>query len=225
MCNNSLRLAGASARKECDILRNRNILVKAYAEEHGIDFRTVSRNRKSPHRFYIPRDDLKELEHKAKIIVHDIYSFAILHLNTHTGMLEIEFDWLSGNSHNIMGWQETVILPYEEFAAFVHDSTLGGPSEWKALSINNPSKQPKLIFNSRKNLHAAIQNGIIRRKLARFLRDGFRWPNADQIELYDDFLPYSFTFQEIKNGKMAMNGGLILHQQDDIKKAYYGIHT
>lgn len=206
-------------------MNNRNTLVKAYAGEYGIDFWTISRNRKSPHRFYILRDKLEELERNPKIIVHDIYSFAILHLNTHTGMLEIEFDWLSGNSHNIMGWQETVILPYEELAAFVHNSTLGGPSEWKAFSINNPKKQPKLIFNSRKNLHAAIQNGIIRRKLARFLRDGFQWPNADQIELYDDFLPYSFTFHEIKNGKTAMIGGLILHQQDDIKKAYYGIHT
>ena len=206
-------------------MNNRNTLVKAYAGEYGIDFWTISRNRKSLHRFYILRDKLEELERNPKIIVHDIYSFAILHLNTHTGMLEIEFDWLSGNSHNIMGWQETVILPYEELAAFVHNSTLGGPSEWKALSINNPRKQPKLIFNSRKNLHAAIQNGIIRRKLARFLRDEFRWPNADQIELYDDFLPYSFTFHEIKNGKTSMIGGLILHQQDDIKKAYYGIHT
>ena len=206
-------------------MKNRNILVKVYAEEYGIDFRTVSRDRKSPHRFYILRDKLAELERNPEIIVHDIYSFAVLRMNIHTGMLEIEFDWLSGNSHNIMGWQETVILPYEELAAFVHNSTLGGPSEWKVLSINNPRKQPKLIFNSRKNLHAAIQNGIIRRKLARFLRDEFRWPNADQIELYDDFLPYSFTFHEIKNGKMTMIGGLILHQQDDIKKAYYGIHT
>lgn len=205
-------------------MKNRNILVKAYAEEYGIDFRTVSRNRKSPHRFYILRDKLEELERNPKIIVHDIYSFAILHL-TPTGMLEIEFDWLSGSSHNLMGWQETVILPYGEFAAFVHDSTLGGPSEWKALSINNPQKQPKLIFNSSRNLNAAIKNGMIRQKLVRFLRDGFQWPNADQIELYDDFLPYSFTFQEIKNGKTAMIGGLILHRQDDIEKAYYSIHT
>lgn len=168
---------------------------------------------------------MEELERNPKIIVHDIYSFAILHLNTHTGMLEIEFDWLSGNSQNIMGWQETVILPYGEFAAFVHDSTLGGTSEWKVLSINNPQKQPKLIFNSSRNLSAAIKNGMIRQKLVRFLRDGFQWPNADQIELYDDFLPYSFTFHEIKNGKTAMIGGLILHQQDDVEKAYYGIHT
>lgn len=206
-------------------MNNRNTLVKAYAGEYGIDFRTISRNRKSPHRFYILRDKLEELERNLKIIVHDIYSFAILHLNTHTGMLEIEFDWLSGNSHNLMGWQETVVFPYEELAAFVHNSTLGVPSEWKALSINNPRKQPKLIFNSSRNLSAAIKNGMIRQKLVRFLRDEFQWPNADQIELYDDFLPYSFTFHEIKNGKTSMIGGLILHQQDDIKKAYYGIHT
>lgn len=112
-------------------MRNRNILVKVYAEEYGIDFRTVSRNRKSPHRFYILRDKLAELERKPEIIVHDICSFAVLHLYSYTGMLEIEFDWLSGNSYNIMGWQETVILPYEELAAFVHNSTLGGRQNGK----------------------------------------------------------------------------------------------
>lgn len=207
-------------------MKNRNILVKAYAEEYGIDFRTVSRDRKSPHRFYILRDKLAELERNPKIIVCDIRSFAVMCRDVRAGTLKIEFSWLNGDGHNLMGWQETVVFPYEEFVAFVHNSkTSGGPSEWKALSINNPRKQPKLIFNSSRNLSAAIKNGMIRQKLVRFLRDVFQWPNADQIELYDDFLPYSFTFHEIKNGKTAMIGGLILHQQDDIEKAYYGIHT
>ena len=40
-----------NAANSCDILIKRNTLVKAYAEEYGIDFRTVSRSRKSPHRF------------------------------------------------------------------------------------------------------------------------------------------------------------------------------
>ena len=204
----------------------KNTLVKAYAEEYGIDIRTVSRSRKSPHRFYVLRDALADLEHKPKIIVRDIRSFAVLFLNSYDSTLEIEFNWLNGNGYNLMGWEETVTLPYEEFAAFVHNSTVeSGPKEWKTLSIDNSVRQPKLIFNSLKNLHKALQNGTVRHKLVRFLRDGFCWPDAEQIELYDDFMPYSFLFREIKNGKTALSGGLILHLQDDIQKSYYSIHT
>ena len=204
----------------------RNTLVKAYAEEYGIDIRTVSRSRKSPHRFYILRDALADLEHNPKIIVRDIRSFAVLCRNICAGTLEIEFNWLNGNGYNLMGWEETVVLPYEEFAAFVHNSTVeSGPKEWKTLSIDNSVRQPKLIFNSLENLHKALQNGTVRHKLVRFLRDGFQWPDAERIELCDDFMPYSFLFREIKNGKTALSGGLILHLQDNIQKSYYSIHT
>lgn len=203
----------------------KNTLVKAYAEEYGIDIRTVSRSRKSPHRFYILRDALADLEHNTRIIVRDIRSFAVLYRNICAGTLEIEFNWLNGNGYNLMGWEETVVLPYEEFAAFVHNSTMGGPSEWKTLSMDNSVRRPKLIFNSRENLHKALQNGTVRHKLVRFLRDGFQWPDAERIELRDDFMPYSFLFREIKNGKTALSGGLILHLQDDIQKSYYSIHT
>lgn len=206
-------------------MTKRNTLVKAYAEEYGIDIRTVSRSRKSPHRFYILRDALADLEHNTRIIVRDIRSFAVLYRNICAGTLEIEFNWLNGNGYNLMGWEETVVLPYEEFAAFVHNSTMGGPSEWKTLSMDNSVRRPKLIFNSRENLHKALQNGTVRHKLVRFLRDGFQWPDAERIELRDDFMPYSFLFREIKNGKTALSGGLILHYQDDIQKSYYSIHT
>lgn len=207
-------------------MKSRNTLIKAYAGEYGIDIRTVSRSRKSPHRFYILRDALADLEHKPKIIVRDIRSFAVLCRNICAGTLEIEFNWLNGNGYNLMGWEETVVLPYEEFAAFVHNSTVeSGPKEWKTLSIDNSVRQPKLIFNSLENLHKALQNGTVRHKLVRFLRDGFQWPDAERIELCDDFMPYSFLFREIKNGKTALSGGLILHLQDNIQKSYYSIHT
>ena len=204
----------------------KNILVKAYAEEYGIDIRTVSRSRKSPHRFYVLRDALADLDHKPKIIVRDIRSFAVLYRNVRAGTLEMEFNWLHGDGYSLMGWEETVTLPYEEFAAFVHNSTVeSGPKEWKTLSIDNSVRQPKLIFNSLENLHKALQNGTVRHKLVRFLRDGFQWPDAERIELCDDFMPYSFLFREIKNGKTALSGGLILHHQDNIQKSYYSIHT
>ena len=73
--------------------------------------------------------------------------------------------------------------------------------------------------------YAAITKKAIRRKLVRSLRDEFHWPQSEQIEFYDDFLPYSFTFKEYRGGKAVMTGGLILHNQENISKSHYSIHT
>ncbi len=191
-----------------------------------ICLRTVSRFQKSPHRFYILRSKLEELEHTSGIIVHDISSFAILYRNAHAGTIEIEITWLSGDTHALSGHKETIILPYDQMREFLNKSTVeDNPVVWKTLSIDSSCKRPQLIFKSRENLHAALIDSTIRRKLIRSLRDDFRWPRSEKIEFYDDFVPYSFMFREIMNGKSAMTGGLILHNQDDMKKAHYSIHT
>ena len=205
---------------------NNRILIHAVANKDCISFRTVSRSRKSPHWFYVLRNKLAELEHKSGITVHDINSFAVLHRDVNAGTVEIEFTWLSGDKDNVTGYQETVILPYDKLMAFVYNSTLEDDSvTWKALSIDNTRKCPQIVFKSRKNLHSVLEDSTIRHKLVRFLRDGFNWPSAEKIELYDDFIPYSFTFREIKNGKPAISGGLVLHGQENVQKAYYSIHT
>lgn len=205
---------------------NNRILIHAVANKDCISFKTMSRSRKSPHWFYVLRSKLAELEHKSKIIVHDINSFAILYRDSNTGTIEIEFTWLSGDVNNVSGYKETVILPYDKLMAFVYNSaTEGSPVTWKALSIDNSRKCPKIVFKSSRNLHNVIADSTIRHKLVHSLRDSFNWPSAEKIELYDDYIPYSFVFTEIKNGKPAISGGLVLHGQDNMQKAYYSIHT
>lgn len=190
-----------------------------------VSLRTVSRSRKSPHRFCIFRNSLEELEYKLEVIVQDIRSFAVLRRDKYTGILEIEFTWLANDGDGVAGYQDTVILPYGRLMGHLRESEWQGePITWKALSRDD-SKQPRIIFHSQKNLKAALENGIIRRKLVRTLRDQFRWTGSEQIEFYDDFEPYSFGFREIRNGKPSIGGGLILHGQDDPKNAYYSIHT
>jgi len=191
-----------------------------------ISLRTVRRSRKSPHRFYIPHSRLEALEHTPYMIAHDLNSFAVLRRDIYAGNIEIELTWLSGDGHAVSGYQETVILPYGQLAAYLDKSTSeDSPVVWKTLSINNSHKQPQLVFKSSKNLHASLADNIVRHKLVRSLRDEFRWPQSERIEFYDDFLPYSFTFKEYQGGKSVMTGGLILHNQDDRKKARYSIHT
>lgn len=191
-----------------------------------ISLRTVNRSRKSPHRFYILRSRLEELEHASQVIVQDIHSFAVLRRDHTSKTVEIELTWLSGDSCSVSGYKETLILPYDKMTAFLNKSTLENrPVVWKTLSMDHSNKRPQLIFKSRKNLHDALADHTIRHKLVRSLRDEFRWPQAEKIEFYDDFLPYSFVFREIRNNKPAMSGGFILHQQDDMQKAYYSVHT
>ena len=137
-----------------------------------VSLRTVSRSRKSPHRFYIPCQELEGLEAGSTALVQDIHSFAKLRRDAHAGTVEVTFTWLEGNGNGVSGYQESITLPYGEMMECLHQSKL---FVWKTLSIDSSAKQSQIVFKSRKNLHAALANGIIRRKLIRFLRDQFRW--------------------------------------------------
>ena len=205
---------------------NGRTLVKASASEHCICFRTVSRSRKSPKRFYVLRNEFAKLETQASVISHDAWSFAVLRRDAAEDTLEIQFTWLSGSDTHLHGWEETVTLPYSSLAFFVEESTLeNGPQEWKALSIDTSRRRPKLVFDAKRTLHAILNNAVVRRKLFHFLRDNFKWPRSEQIRFFSDFVPYSFVFQEVCNGQPVMTGGLILHGQENMSKAYYSIHT
>ncbi len=201
---------------------NNRTLVHVVAGDGCIRIKTYSRNRKSPHWFYVMRSRLDELEQQTEVIVQDINSFAVFRRDVYANSITITFTWLSSSTDTVFGHEETVILPYDKLVAFLRDSA---SSEWKTLSLQNSSNRPKLVFKSSQNLHVALGNGVVRRKLVRFLCNNFNWPRAERIELRDDFIPYSFVFNEICNGKSVISGGLILHGQEDLKKAYYGIHT
>lgn len=209
-----------------DLILNDRILVKAYANEHGIDFRTITRARKSPHRFYVLRSILARLEREPYIVAHDIYSFAVLRRDSYRGTLTIDFTWLRGTARALSGWEETVILPYAELMGFIRASAQeGGPETWRALSLDVSKWRPQLVFEAKETLHNVLENATIRHKLFRCLNSQFRWPDSDQICFYNDFAPYSFFFRETRRGQQGICGGLILHGREDMSKAYYSVHT
>lgn len=206
--------------------RSDRTLVKAYALEHGIDFWTVSRARKSPRRFYILRTVLEGLKADEPVIVSDIFCFAKLCLHGSGKTLRIDFTWLTGGYDRLTGWEESVTLPYKALMDFVHQSSQkGGPNQWRRLSLCMDSR-PKIVFYDQEGLRKCLENKTVRGKLARALRDNFHYPNVEQISLYHDFEPYSFLFQEVRAGRAGIEGGLILHNHDNnLKKAYYSVHT
>lgn len=202
-------------------MKDRTLVYMTFRDS-TVSLRTVSRSRKSPHRFYIPCQELEGLEAGSTALVQDIHSFAMLRRDAHAGTVEVTFTWLEGNGNGVSGYQEAITLPYGEMMECLRQSKL---FVWKTLSIDSSAKQSQIVFKSRKNLHSVLANGVIRRKLIRFLRDQFRWAYAEKIEIYDDFMPYSFFFRETRGGETGLSGGIILHGQEDMKNAYYSMHT
>ena len=202
------------------------ILVKVSADESSISFRTVTKKRKSPQCFYIQRSEWERFCRESRILSNDGQSFAKLWYEKDIGVLSIRFFWLSiCSGDRVTGWEQTVRLPYDALDEFVRRSlTDAGTKQWKALSLQD-RRRPKLEFDGAENLHAALSNKTVRRRLVRFLRDQFNWPGADRICFYNDFLPYSFFFREFRGGSPGICGGVILHGQEHMRQAYHSLHT
>lgn len=205
-------------------------LVKLTASESCIEFRTVSCREKSPHGFCIPRSQLSEVNMGYRILCQDMKSFAVISMNA--GYLKVRFSWLGTTSvsgvERLVGYEETVVLDYYAFIGFVSHSTWeDGPKSCSMLSVDLSKRRPKIVFNQDGLAHRlALADPRLRRKLGKALMDNFNWPDAHTVILYADFVPYSFLFEEIRrDGKPGINGGLILHDREDLRKAHYVVHT
>lgn len=208
-------------------MTNRTMLI-VRADENTVWFRTVGARVKSPRRFCATYDALDRLQRDGHIIVSDIHCFLQARLDGRRDLAVFDFTWLTGRCFDrVEGFEQTVRLRWSKFQAFLeicHDPE--GPRDFKALSLDAPRDRPRLVFDgNRANLRAAIGNPLVRRKLGKALMANFNWPDADEIHLTNDFVPYSFFFREYRGGRACMCGGLILHGQEDMAKAYYGIHT
>lgn len=116
-------------------------------------------------------------------------------------------------------------LPYEPFRSYAAgEEEVADGTRWRLLSIPEQNR-PKLEFHSRKNLKAVVGNPILRHKLGKFLDQHFNWYNYERIVLTDDYLPYSFFFEGYMVQGAKTCGGVILHGEENIQTAKYGIHT
>lgn len=205
---------------------NNRIMVRVKVLEKEILMKTVSREFKAPHFFYILKERIRELEQDKSMTVKDCGSYAELSQIRSTAgqrILRITFSWLKEEYNGeLTGRRETVELPYDLFYQAATEDTTS--CEWKILSMVNKSR-PKILFESRSNLHNAVRNPRVRKKLGRFFSRHFQWPHSQKIVLSDDWCPYSFNFTEYRNEGEGMFGGVILHGQENMRTAFYGIHT
>ena len=87
------------------------------------------------------------------------------------------------------------------------------------------ARLPKVEFHSREHLKEVVERPVLRKKLGKLLANHLEWRGSIRIMVYDDFVPYSFFFREERDNGTGLCGGIILHGQEDMKKAHYGIHT
>lgn len=140
-------------------MKDRTLVYMIFRDD-CIGLRTVSRSKKSPHRFYISRHELEELEHKSEVIASDIHSFAILRRNAYAGTVEIAFTWLGSDGNSVSGYQDAITLPYGKMMECLHGSK---PAVWKTLSIDNSMKQAKIVFKAGKTytpLWKVVSSGV-----------------------------------------------------------------
>lgn len=202
------------------------ILIKVSVTEYCIKFRVIRPAAKLDRSFEMFPMDFEKLEHQTTVVVNDSSSFAVLCKEQSKDTLSIRFVWLSSYGDGpVTGQEQTVKLPFAELSSFAKaGAKKDEPSEWTVLSLECRNR-PRLVFCEQENLHAAVTNKKVRRKLVRFLRDHFQWPGTDEIQFCNDSMPYSFFFRELCNGQVGMCGGLILHKQENMDNAYYSIHT
>lgn len=143
---------------------SKRIMVIATAGEYCIDFRTVSWWKKSPRRFVIVRERLENLRDEQTEIVSDIHCFAALRRSQATGLLTIDFTWLSGGfGGEVKGWEESVSIPFEPLLTFMRESAdEGGPEVWKHLSVCQKSR-PRLVFRAQERLRECVTNRVVRK--------------------------------------------------------------
>lgn len=212
---------------------NNPILVKFRGTEHFIDIKTITRQRKSPHSFSLPRYFFTDLESDGSIVVSDGDSFANARLSKDHSLVQFDFTWLHKyGDGTVKGFSQTVTLDYQDLCHHATDSLrMNRPDTWSMLSIGNPEKYPRLDFSSpgaQRTIRNVLAIPVLRHKLTRAVRDSFKWPYPSDdhvIRFYADGDKYSFFFQEYLDGKEGVCGGLILHAYDGLENSYYSVHT
>ena len=133
--------------------------------------------------------------------------------------------WLGDTAEGkLSGTEEILRFPWGDFRERIAESRSLDGGCVRLLSMKD-GRYPKIEFHSRRHLKEVAETPVLRKKLGKFLAHHLAWKESVRIMVYDDFVPYSFFFREERANGGGMCGGIILHRQEDLKKAYYGIHT
>ncbi|MCM1412164.1 MAG: hypothetical protein NC305_16700 [Lachnospiraceae bacterium] len=203
-------------------------MIKISAEGDFISLRTYSRKYGRSRQFVIWRRELDDLKARQKLLSADGYSYSRMYLHRNPegeDVLTIEITWLNSSGDELTGRLERFSITYQDFMDCVDESIREGGKNCCRLSLPE-NHRPVIEFGSRGNLGKIARIKGLRRKLGKFLDRHFQWPDAVKIRIVDDSCaPYSFFFREERIGGAGVCGGIILHGPEDLRKAYYSMHT
>ena len=196
-------------------------MVKLRSHGEFIALRTISRQNKRKNYIYLEREQLMLLSDNREVTVKDGNNFAVFRRTDNGCLLYVTLYWLGESSNRkLVGLKEIFLLPYNRFRDFLFNND----DEESILSLEH-DVFPRLVFKETKMLRRAVADKKYRKKLSRFLASAFQWPGATEIQLYDDMVPNSFLFKELRGNTVGITGGVMLHGQDDPTTAYYSVHT
>lgn len=210
--------------------QEKRTMVKLSAWGECVSLRTVSRKFRSPHRFVLLEKELEELGEKRHALSRDIRSFAEMRLEKAGAegdgdILVIKFAWLGdAGGGKLSGTEETLRFSWDAFRESIAGSRRLDGAAVKLLAMKG-CRPPKVEFHSRKHLKDVAGMPVLRKKLGKLLARQLACGESVRVMVYDDFVPYSFLFREETAYGTSLCGGIILHGQEDMKKAHYEIHT
>ncbi len=209
-------------------MKERQVL-KLSVRENFVIFQSYSRRGSRSSQFYMAADALDALETTGTALAMDDPDFAKLRTFRDTDGVKrlcIQFTWLSLSGLDaVHGRRELLEINDARFWTAV-DKSRTEEGAWQKLLALPEERRPVIRICSRNHLRQVLKSHTLRKKLGRFLVSNFQWKGAKAIHLADDFLPYSFSFWEERgNGSRGINGAIILHGWEDLRKAHYEIHT
>mgnify|MGYP001041075967 CR=1 FL=1 len=203
------------------------IMVTLSADGGYVKLHTFSRRHGRSRTFYIPEDQFGRKPQAKRFLAADGQDFVQVRIEplAPDEKLTLEFAWLSCfGQDGLRGRSERAELDCAAFYKAAEQSRTR-KGEPRRLLSRRPAPAPRVWFESRKNLRETVQKPILRKKLGRFLTANFQWKDCKGIRILDDFVPYSFCFEEHTAQGIGIFGGIILHGQEDLRTAYYGMHT
>ena len=94
-----------------------------------------------------------------------------------------------------------------------------------AAAVHSGTEQAKAGVSQQEESQGRSGESYLAAQAGKFLDQHFNWYNYERIVLTDDYLPYSFFFEGYMVQGAKTCGGVILHGEENIQTAKYGIHT
>ena len=191
--------------------------------ERALDFSRIPRRpycRKFGPFYFMKHDIINLLYMKKTFTARDNRTIAEAEIKDQ--FLIIQMSWLKPDGELPKGEYQALKIPIDTISAFLRSN------QRILTTVSRPGwRKNPIRFKDSENLNAIAQNHIIRKKFQRFFREFYNSVSTEfsLIKIFDGFLPYSFVFECYKNGLQAVWGKIILHDQENLKKSYYEIHT